>query len=51
MNITIVMSDTHDRRDETFVVSLERTSSLSDRITLEPVIGLVTIRDDGGRFY
>ena len=51
VNITIVMDITHDTRLETFIVSLERTSSLPGRITLATVDGLVTILDDHGKFY
>ena len=51
VNITIVMNLVQDRRDETFTVSLEKTSNLPGRITLAAVNGSVTIRDEDGKFY
>ena len=46
VDITIV-NDTENEPDETFSISLERTSFLSNRITLRPVDGEIVIIDDG----
>ena len=45
VDITIV-NDTNDEPDEMFAVTLERTPGLNDRITLDPVDGVVIIIDD-----
>ena len=41
----IIVSDTDDDPDEMFGITLERTPSLNDRITLDPVDGVVIIID------
>ena len=45
-----IINDTVDEPDEMFAVTLERTPGLNDRITLDPVDGVVIIIDDEGRF-
>ena len=47
VNITIV-NDMQSESDEVFDVTLERTTDLSDRITLNPLDGSVKIRNDDG---
>ena len=48
VDITIV-SDTDNEPDEMFAITLERTPGLNDRITLDPVDGMVIITDDDGK--
>ena len=48
VDITIV-SDTDNEPDEMFGITLERTPGLNDRITLDPVDGMVIIIDDDGK--
>lgn len=36
---------------ESFIVTLERSPSLDIRITLDPVDGMIEIRDDDGLFF
>ena len=48
VDITIV-SDTDDEPDEMFGITLERTPGLNDRITLDPMDGVVIIIDDDGK--
>ena len=43
-----IMNDTDDEPDEMFGITLERTPGLNDRITLDPVDGVVTINGDVG---
>ena len=45
-----IMNDTDDEPDEMFTITLERTPGLNDRITLDPVDGVVIIIDDDGKF-
>ena len=46
-NITIV-DDTVLELPESFSVTLERTTGLDDRITLDPIDGVVEINDNDG---
>ena len=48
VNITIIESVAVDRKVETFVVALERTPDLPDRIILDAVNGSITILDNEG---
>ena len=41
-----IINDTDDEPDEMFAVILERTPGLYDRITLDPLDGVVTINGD-----
>ena len=45
-----IINDAVDEPDEMFGITLERTPGLNDRITLDPVDGVVIIIDDDGRF-
>ena len=49
VDVTIV-NDAVDEPDEMFGITLERIPGLNDRITLDPVDGVVIIIDDDGRF-
>ena len=49
MNVTII-DDEMLENTESFNFTLERTTGLSDRITLDPVDGVVEIIDDDGMF-
>ena len=48
VNVTIV-NDANFEPHEIFVITLERTPGLNDRITLDPVDGEITIIDEGGK--
>ena len=49
VNITIVdETDIFDEPSEAFIVTMERTPGLNDRITLDPTNGLMIIIDDEG---
>ena len=43
-----IIYDTDDEPDEMFAITLERTPGLYDRITLDPLDGLVIINGDVG---
>ena len=49
VNVTII-DDEMLENTESFNFTLERTTGLSDRITLDPVDGVVEIIDDDGMF-
>ena len=49
VNVTII-DDEMLENTESFNFTLERTTGLSDRITLDPVDGVVEIIDDDGTF-
>ena len=49
VNVTIVDDDVLENV-ESFDVTLERTPGLDMRITLDPVDGVIEIRDDDGLF-
>jgi hypothetical protein len=42
-----IINDGDDEPNEMFGITLERTPGLNDRITLDPVNGVVTINGDG----
>ena len=44
----LIVNDKHYEPDEAFYVVLERIVGLNDRITLDPVGGVVTIKDNDG---
>ena len=46
LNIAIV-NDTQNELDEELNITLERTSGLNRRITLDPVGGVITIHNNG----
>ena len=48
-NVTIVDDEVLEREVESFTVTLERTPSLDNRITLNPVEGRIVIRDNDCR--
>ena len=47
VNVTII-NDEQVENDELFNVTLERTPGLDDRITLNPINGVIQINDDDG---
>ena len=50
VNVTIVDDEVLEREVESFTVTLERTPGLNNRITLNPVDGVVEITDDDGEY-
>ena len=44
-----IVDDRHYAPDEPFDIVLERTIGLNERITLDPVDGVITIRDNVGK--
>ena len=49
VNVTIVDDEVLEREVESFTVTLERTPGLDNRIALNPVDGVVEIRDNDCR--
>ena len=49
MNVDII-DDQAVENPESFGITLERTPDLDSRITLDPVDGVVQIRDDDGNY-
>ena len=45
-----IMDDITLENDESFILTLERTSDLNSRITLDPVNGVVEITDNDADF-
>ena len=45
-----IMDDIILENDESFILTLERTSDLDSRITLDPVNGVVEITENDGRY-
>ena len=50
VNVTVVNDDVLENV-ESFDVTLERTPGLDMRITLDPVDGVIEIRDDDGLYF
>ena len=50
VNVTIVDDDVLEREVESFTVTLQRTTGLNNSITLNPVDGVVEIRDNDGEY-
>ena len=47
----IIVNDTEGEPDETFGITLERTPGLTDRISLDPMDGMITISGGIGMSY
>ena len=45
-----VLDDITLGKDESFNITLERTTGLNSRITLDPVNGVVEVADNDGRY-
>ena len=50
VNVTIVDDEVLEREVESFTVTLQRTTGLNNRITLNPVDGVVEITDNDGKY-